>query len=213
MALIELSVLKTYWQNVSDWVKGTDAVSAPKITVDASVLPTGASTEAKQDTLIAKDFATQTTLTAIKDTDGIKKITDAVTIVGNVADNVTVSGNPVLSAGLYSAIPVTRDDGDVVTLQTTANGALLTQTTIVGSLPNQTLIEQLTDADAVVNVLTFSANIEAIEIYHEEATWQTFIVNGLTIIVPAGGYRTPIAGVVGLTVTIPAISCIVGRLV
>ena len=90
---------------------------------------------------------------------------------------------------------------------------IVERTSIVGSLPNQTLIEQLTDADAVVNVLTFSANIEAIEIYHEEATWQTFIVNGLTIIVPAGGYRTPIAGVVGLTVTIPAISCIVGRLV
>ena len=145
MALIELGTLKDYWKKVNDWIDG--GAFSPKVNIDqttpgttngvvvnSSILPTGASTEAKQDTLIAKDFATQTTLTAIMDTNGIKKITDAVTVVGNAADNVAVSGNPVLSAGLYSAIPVTRDDGDVVTLQTTANGALLTQTTIAGSL-------------------------------------------------------------------------------
>lgn len=85
---------------------------------------------------------------------------------------------------------------------------------VVGSLPNQTLAEQKTQADAVVNVITFSANLVAVEIYHEEVTWQDFIVNGITIKIPAGGYRTPIGGVAGATVTIPnGISCIVGRLV
>jgi hypothetical protein len=42
-----------------------------------------------------------------------------------------------LLGGLYSATPATRDDGDVATLQTTATGELLTQTTIVGSLANK----------------------------------------------------------------------------
>lgn len=65
MALITLGELKTLWKKVSDWVDGTDSVSKPNVTVDSSALPTGAATEAKQDTgnsklddLIAKDFAT-----------------------------------------------------------------------------------------------------------------------------------------------------------
>lgn len=76
------------------------------------------------------------------------------------------------------------------------------------------LAEQLDQSDAVTNVLTFSANITAIEIYHEESTWQTFTVNGIAFKIPAGGYRTPVAGTAGATVTIPAgINCLVGRLV
>lgn len=43
MATITLGTLKTLWQNVSDWVKGVDAVSSPKVTVSAA-LPTGANT-------------------------------------------------------------------------------------------------------------------------------------------------------------------------
>lgn len=62
--------------------------------------------------------------------------------------------------------------------------------------------------------ITFTLNILAIEIYHEEATWQTFTVNGLALKIPAGGYRTPVGGTPATTVAIPAgISCIVGRLV
>ena len=81
-------------------------------------------------------------------------------------------------------------------------------------LSGSTLAEQKTNADAVANVLTFTENISAIEIYHEEATWQTFTVNGISLTIPAGGYRTPIAGTVAKTVTIPAgVNCIVGRLV
>ena len=80
-------------------------------------------------------------------------------------------------------------------------------------LSGSKLEEQLTNSDAVANVLTFSENITAIEIYHEAVAWQDFIVNGLTLKIPPGGYRTMISGVAGATVTIPAgLSCIVGRL-
>jgi len=80
-------------------------------------------------------------------------------------------------------------------------------------LTGSILQEQKTQADAVENIITFSANISNIEIYHEEVTWQTFIINGLTLLIPAGGYRTPIGGVAAATITIPAgIDCLVGRL-
>lgn len=80
-------------------------------------------------------------------------------------------------------------------------------------LSGSILVEQKTQADAVANVITFTENISTIEVYHAEATWQTFTVNGLTLTIPAGGYRTPIGGITAKTVTIPAgINCIVGRL-
>lgn len=74
------------------------------VAVETSALPSGAATAAKQDTLIAKDFATQTTLavasttlTSIKDTAGIKKITDALPAGDNNIGNVDIvtlpSGN------------------------------------------------------------------------------------------------------------------------
>lgn len=44
-------------------------------------------TQKTLNTLTNKDFATQTTLASIKDTDGIKKITDTVTITGTVTAN------------------------------------------------------------------------------------------------------------------------------
>lgn len=40
MANITLGTLRDYWKNVSDWVKGTDASSSPKVTVSAA-LPAG----------------------------------------------------------------------------------------------------------------------------------------------------------------------------
>lgn len=87
-------------------------------------------------------------------------------------------------------------------------------TPATAQLTGSILAEQKTQADADNNVITFTGDITAIEIYHEEATWQEFIVNGITITIPAGGYRTPIGGTVAKTVTIPAgVDCIVGRLV
>lgn len=75
------------------------------------------------------------------------------------------------------------------------------------------LQEQKTQADAIENIITFNENIHAIEIYHIEDEWQIFIVNGISITVPSGGYRTPIGGMIDKTVTIPTgVNCIVGRL-
>ena len=77
-----------------------------------------------------------------------------------------------------------------------------------------TVTEQLDETDAVLDVLTFAANIESIEIYHDEATPQDFIVNGLTLTIKPGGWRSPIAGISSDAVTIPAaITCSVTRLV
>ena len=90
------------------------------------------------------------------------------------------------------------------------SGSAKVNTILTGSI----LAEQKTNDDAVDSVITFSANITAIEIYHEELTWQTFTVNALALKIPAGGYRTPIGGTTGATVTIPTgISCVVGRLI
>lgn len=90
---------------------------------------------------------------------------------------------------------------------------LISSAKVTAELSGSKLEEQLTQADAVANVLTFSANISAIEIFHEETTWQTFIVNSLTLKIPAGGWARPIGGTPSTEVTIPAgIDCAVGRL-
>lgn len=74
--------------------------------------------------------------------------------------------------------------------------------------------EQLTQADAESNVLTFTEDIFALDIFHNEATWQQFIVNGITLTVPSGGHTALVAGTAGKTVTIPeGVNCIVSRLV
>lgn len=63
------------------------------------------------------------------------------------------------------------------------------EVSIVRSLPNQTLIEQKTQANAVSGVVTFSANIQGIGIYNTDAANAgVFIVNGIAINVPADKY-------------------------
>lgn len=82
------------------------------------------------------------------------------------------------------------------------------------SLSGSNVAEMQDQSDATADVLTFSENITSIEIYHSEATPQSFTVNGLTLIVAAGGWRSPIAGTPGATVGIPTgVNCIVARLV
>jgi len=60
-----------------------------------------------------------------------RPLTADVITVGKAADNAAANGNPVLLAGKYNATPTTRDEGDVVTLQTDAQGNLLTK--LIGS--------------------------------------------------------------------------------
>jgi len=75
------------------------------------------------------------------------------------------------------------------------------------------IVEQKTQADATSNKITFSAPIKAIEIYHSESAAKDFIVNGFTLKVPAGGYRTRVGGTPSKEVTIPAsVTCILNRL-
>lgn len=75
------------------------------------------------------------------------------------------------------------------------------------------IVEQKTQENATSNKVTFSAAIKAIEIYHAEATAKDFIVNGLTLKIPAGGYRTRVGGTPSAEVTIPAsVTCILNRL-
>jgi len=58
---------------------------------------------------------------------------------------------------------------------------------ITGNLPNQTLAEQLTEANAVLGVLTFSSNVTCLQIYNSDAVnLGVFNVNGIDITVPAG---------------------------
>lgn len=60
-----------------------------------------------------------------------------------------------------------------------------------------------TESDATGDVLTFSAPITAIEIFHSEGTPQDFVVNGLTVTVAAGGWRSPVGGTPSASVTLP----------
>ena len=77
-----------------------------------------------------------------------------------------------------------------------------------------TVVEQLDETDAVSDVLTFAANIESIEIYHNEQTPQDFIVNGLTLTISPKNWRSLIGGTPSAEVTIPTgVTCSVKRLV
>ena len=84
-------------------------------------------------------------------------------------------------------------------------------------LKGNQVVEVLTEADATGSpavTLTFSANISAIEIYHNESTVQNFTVNGITLVIGSGGWRSPVGGTAATTVTIPeTVDCVVSRLV
>lgn len=77
------------------------------------------------------------------------------------------------------------------------------------------IVEQLNQDDAdESNILTFSANINAVEIYHNESSMQTFIVNGISLDIAGGGWRSRVGGTPSNEVTIPAgINCTVARLI
>lgn len=147
----------------------TGAGEAAKTLADIVTALSGIATAAKQDTLIAKDFATQTTLAAV-----LAKII---------------------------AAPATEAKQDSII-------------TLLQGLSRQTVTECQDQDDADNNVLTFSDDIYALEIYHNEDTAQEFTANGLTLTIAPGGWRSPIGGTPAATVTIPAgVDCIVSRLV
>ena len=109
---------------------------------------------------------------------------------------------------------------ETVNLNTDSLEALLADviSALIGTLnvyiSGNVVAEMKDQSDATADVLTFSENINAIEIYHSEATPQEFVVNGLTLIIAAGGWRSPIGGVSAATITIPTgLNCVVARLV
>jgi len=75
LATITLATLRDYWKNVSDWVKGTDAVSSPKITVSAA-LPAGTNNIGDVDVL---------TIPALK-VEGVAFASAARTVTASSAD-------------------------------------------------------------------------------------------------------------------------------
>ena len=79
----------------------------------------------------------------------------------------------------------------------------------------QAVAESKDQTDASVqNVIEFDAPIRGIAIHHDEAGAEDFIVNGLTIKVPPGGWRSAISGVASENVTIPNdVDCVLHRLV
>ena len=108
-------------------------------------------------------------------------------------------------------VPVDGDAGilKVVVVGNEDEGEEIVSARLIGS----TVEESKTQADADSNVITFSANIDGVEIYHAEDTGQEFVVNGITLAVPAGGWRALIGGTPGKTVTIPAnVDCTVARM-
>ena len=95
-----------------------------------------------------------------------------------------------------------------------ADGTVSTK--LVGSLPNQTLVEQLIETDAVTGTLTFADVVSSIEIYNTDATNAgTFNVNGIDLVVPATkSFMAVIGGVASAVVTVTgATTYIVSRYV
>jgi hypothetical protein len=123
----------------------------------------------------------------------------------SVYDSIVSNGSSSKTTGLQIA---GTDGVNGRILKTDPDGDL--KTSMLGGI----LAEQKTETDAVDNVITFSDNIYAIEIYHESEPRQPFTINGLIINIPSGNWKSLIGGTPGVTVTIPdGISCIVGRLV
>lgn len=81
-------------------------------------------------------------------------------------------------------------------------------------LAGMVVVEAQTDADATSDDLTFTEPITAVEIYHAEATAQEFVVNGLTLTIGPGGWRSLVGGVPSVTVSLPTgVTCAVSRCV
>lgn len=81
-------------------------------------------------------------------------------------------------------------------------------------LAGMVVVEALTNADASSDVLTFTEPVYCVEIYHAEATAQEFEVNGLTLTVGPGGWRSLVGGTPSAEVTLPTgVTCAVSRCV
>lgn len=98
-----------------------------QVEIADSALPTGAATAAKQDTLKTAIDAVATLITAIKDTNGVKKITDALPAGTNTLGGVKVIGNDTLLQGNVtlngSAQQLPNTASKVITMQASPDNA------------------------------------------------------------------------------------------
>jgi hypothetical protein len=94
-------------------------------------------------------------------------------------------------------VKLTDQDGNLID---STNGLPVHMTNAAGSK----VVEQKTQADATTGTVTFSENIETLEIFNVDATNQgIFNVNGLNITVPAGKtFKATFGGSPRTTVTI-----------
>ncbi len=85
--------------------------------------------------------------------------------------------------------------------------------TLSTQLTGNNLEEQLTESNAVSGVLTFSEEVQAIEIYNRDTNNGTFIVNGISIVVPPDeAFQARIGGSPSPNITVSgSTSYIVGR--
>lgn len=103
-----------------------------------------------------------------------------------------------------------RSDGTYEDLITNDGGILK----VVGVIEVKRAVEQLTQANAVTNILTFSDTIDTIEIYNTDTTnMGIFTINGIAIHVPANSsFEAAIGGTPSTSVTVSgATSYIVTR--
>ena len=105
----------------------------------------------------------------------------------------------------------TYNDTDIATL--IESDTDVTSAIVEGQSEQKASSEWLDTISMGATLLTFSEEIVAIEIYHENSTLQTFVVNGISLDIAEGGWRNPIGGTPSAEVTIPAdLDCTVTRL-
>lgn len=117
---------------------------------------------------------------------------------------VDAAGAAILNAG---------GNEQIVELQA-VDGLLKVEASITGSLPDETLQEQLTETDVVAGVLTFTENIFCVEIYNTDTVNKgTFTVNEIDIVVPSlKVFKSAVGGTPSTEVTVSgATSYIVSR--
>ena len=156
-------------------------------------------------------------LTTVTDTGLLKSIGD-IGATGSLIARVGDTDDALVAAGEVGSLSaklrrLSQDIHAVLGWVTGTDTTSAPQTTLAG----QTVAEVLTQADATGDpavTLTFADDIQAMEIYHDEEALQTFVVNGITLHIASGGWRSPMGGTAAAVVTIPeAVNCVVTRLV
>lgn len=222
------------------WIPDSvDASGNKKVSVKDSVLPTGAATQTTLADILSKILTAPAT--EAKQDSMIAAIENSVVKIDPAQNNVQLSGSNVEQANgadiaLKSALVAGKTSaGKGVPIQVDADGKLqvggitveslvattvgIDQTTpgttnkVVAELSGSTLAEQKTQADASDGNVTFSENIEYVEIYNTDANAGVFTVNGIALSVPSGvSFKAKIGGTPSSIISIStSVSYIISR--